>query len=243
MANLPRVILVGGAPLSGKTRLSKAITRRLEMAHISTDDISTAIRAITSADSHPALRHLDVDGCFRDYYPSHTPERLMEDAMAFHRAAWPAIEAVVRAHAAWGRPALIEGWSILPEFVARMGLENTKAVFLVPEETVYEERCRADLGFWEGAADEEGLIRSFARRSILFSRMLEVAAREHALPVLRPSHESSLEETVDLALGLLEAGVHEPPPASGFPMRRGEGTQPDPHAEERECGSHGDTDQ
>jgi len=210
VANPPRIILVGGAPLSGKTSLSKAIARRLEMAHISTDDISTAIRAITSAESHPALHCLDVDGCFRDYYPSHTPERLMEDAMAFHRAAWPAIEAVARAHADWDRPALIEGWGILPEFVAGIGLENTKAVFLIPEETVHEQRCRADISFWEGAADEEGLIRSFARRSILFGRMLEASAREHGLPVLRPSRETSLEETVDLALGLLEAGGQIP---------------------------------
>jgi len=210
VANPPRIILVGGAPLSGKTSLSKAIARRLEMAHISTDDISTAIRAITSAESHPALHYLDVDGCFRDYYPSRTPERLMEDAMAFHRAAWPAIEAVARAHADWDRPALIEGWGILPEFVAGIGLENTKAVFLIPEETVHEQRCRADISFWEGAADEEGLIRSFARRSILFGRMLEASAREHGLPVLRPSRETSLEETVDLALGLLEAGGQIP---------------------------------
>jgi len=206
MAHLPRILLVGGAPLSGKTVLANAIARRLGLAHISTDDISTAIRAITSAESHPALHDLDVDGCFRDYYPSHTPERLMEDAMAFHHAAWPAIEAVTRAHADWDRPALIEGWGILPEFVAGIGSRNTKALFLIPDETVYEQRCRADAGFWEGAADEEGLIRSFARRSILFGRMLEASATERGLPVLRPGRERSLEETVDLALGLLEAG-------------------------------------
>jgi 2-phosphoglycerate kinase len=208
MANLPgvQVIFVGGAPLSGKTSLSKVLARRLEMAHVSTDDVSTAIRAVTSAESHPALHYLDVDGCFRDYYPAHTPERLLEDALAFHRAAWPAIEAVARAHAERNRPALIEGWGILPELVAGIGLESTKALFLIPEETVYEQRCRADVSFWEGAADEEGLIRSFARRSMLFARGLEASAREHGWPVLRTSQETSPEETVDLALGLLEAG-------------------------------------
>ena len=117
MAALPRVLLLGGAPLSGKSGIADTIARRHGMAHISTDDLSTAIRAMTSAETHPALHHRDVDGSFRAYYASHTPRFLMQDASSFHRAAWPAIEAVARAHAAWDRPALIEGWGILPELV------------------------------------------------------------------------------------------------------------------------------
>lgn len=203
MASLARVILVGGAPLSGKTCLAQALAGRLDMACISTDDVSTAIRAVTNAETHPALHYMDVDGCFRDYYPSHSPARLMDDALAFHRAAWPAIESVARAHADWDRPALIEGWGILPEFVARLDLENARALFLVPDEAVYECRCRANPDFYRGAADEEGLIESFARRSVLFGRMLEASAEERGLPVVRPTAEASPEETVDQALALL----------------------------------------
>ncbi|MHC4973982.1 MAG: hypothetical protein ACYTG3_16785 [Planctomycetota bacterium] len=209
MASHSKVILVGGAPLSGKTCLAQAIARRLETAHISTDDLSTAIRAITSAESHPALHYLDLDGCFRDYYPSHSPERLLEDAMDFHRAAWPAIEAVAVAHANWDRPALIEGWGILPEFVAGLGQECL-AVFLIPDEAVYEQRCRANVSFYQGAADEEGLIQSFARRSMLFSRVIEKSAKEHGLPVIRPTLQTCLDETVALALGLLEPDDQPP---------------------------------
>ena len=205
MATVPRVILVGGAPLSGKTTLAEGIARRLEIAHVATDDLSTAIRAVTNAETHAALHFLDVDGCFRDYYPAHTPERLLEDAMAFHRAAWPAIEAVANAHASWDRPAVIEGWGILPEFVVGLGAGRTAALFLVPDETVYERRCRADVSFYQGAADEEGLIESFALRSTLFSRMLEESAQERGLPVVRPSPQMSVKDTVELALDLLGA--------------------------------------
>ena len=81
MASLPRVILVGGAPLSGKTCLAQALASRLEISHVSTDDLSTAIRAVTNAETHPALHYLDVDGRYRDYYATHTPERLLEDAL------------------------------------------------------------------------------------------------------------------------------------------------------------------
>ena len=203
MASSPRAILVGGAPLAGKSSLAQALAGRLDMACIATDDLSTAIQAITNAETHPALHDLDVDGRYRDHDPSHSPERLMDGALAFHRAAWPAIEAVARAHANWDRPALIEGWGILPEFVAGLGLENLGALFLVPDEAVYERRCRANPDFYQGAADEEGLIQSFARRSMLFSRMLEASAEKHGLPVVRSTGEMRLEETVELALSLL----------------------------------------
>lgn len=203
MTDLPRIILVGGAPLSGKTSLARAVARRLDVAHVSTDDLSVAIRAVTTTETHPALHDLGVDGPFRDYYPSHAPERLLEDAMAFHRAAWPAIEAVVRAYANWDQPALIEGWSILPELAADLGLEDVGAVFLVPEEEVFELRCRADPGFHEGAEDEDGLIGSFSRRSILISRMLEASAQDHGLPIVRPTVRTRPEETLERALALL----------------------------------------
>ncbi len=203
MTDLPRVILVGGAPLSGKTSLAHAIARQLDVAHVSTDDLSVAIRAVTTAETHPALHDLGVDGPFRDYYRCHAPERLLEDAMAFHRAARPAVEAVVSAYANRDRPALIEGWSILPELVADLEPENVGAVFLVPEEEVFESRCRANSGFYEGAADEDGLIESFSRRSIVFGRMLEATARDLELPIVRPTLRTTMEETMDRALALL----------------------------------------
>ena len=204
MPSLPRVILVGGAPLSGKTTLGVGIARRLGIDHIATDDLSTAVRAITDADSHPALHVPDVDGSFSSTYAAQQPDRLLTDAVAFHRAIWPAIEPVILAHATWDRPAVIEGWSLLPELLGGLGQRDVGALLVIPDEAVYERRCRADASFWEGATDAEGLIRSFVARSIRFSRMLERSAMEHGVPILRPAPGSDLEETVDIALKLLE---------------------------------------
>lgn len=203
MTALPRVILVGGAPLSGKTSLASALARRFELACICSDDISTAIRAITDARSHPALHYHGTDGQYRDYYPSHRPERLMEDALSFHRAAWPAIQAVIAAHASWSRPCVLEGWGLLPIFVAGLKPQNVGSVFLIPDEDLFERRCRADSSFYEGARDEAGLIQSFAHRSVLFSRMLEASATEHGLAVLRSTADTSVEEAATRALELL----------------------------------------
>jgi len=206
MKALPRVVLIGGAPLSGKTSLAHAIARQFDRPGICTDDISTAVRAITDARSHPALHFMGADGPYRDYYPAHNPERLLEDAMAFHRAAWPSIKAVVHAHARLAFPCVIEGWGILPALVATLNLPDTASLFLIPEDEVFEHRCRADSGFYEGAADEEGLIRSFSRRSVLFARMLEATALEHGFLILRATADTSLEQIRERALAMLDSG-------------------------------------
>lgn len=203
MSSLPRVILIGGAPLSGKTTLARAIAQELGYAHIATDDLSTAIRAVTDADSHPALHYLEVDGSFRDYYRRHDPERLLEDALAYHRAAWPAIEAVIRAHAGWGEPAVIEGWGILPDLAKGLGLDQVASLLLIPEADVYEARCRADVSFWQGAADEEGLITSFARRSRLFGEHLAAAQAPEGSAVIWAATGAEPNDVLGIALHAL----------------------------------------
>ena len=198
----PCVILIGGAPLAGKTSIAQGLARVWEMDAIATDDLLSAVRAATNADTHPAL-HGPVDGAFRDYFPVHAPDRLLEDALAFHRAAWPVIEAVVTSRTSGGRPAVIEGWGILPELVADLEPDVVAALFLVPDEVVYARRCRADASFYEGVADEERLIEAFARRSVLFGRMLKESASARRLPVVEPGLRTSVEEIVERVRSLL----------------------------------------
>ncbi len=59
-------------------------------------------------------------------------------------AAWPAIQAAVRAHARYARPCVVDGWGILPAFAAGLGLPNVAALFLIPDAQVQEQRCRAE---------------------------------------------------------------------------------------------------
>ena len=152
---------------------------------------------------HPYFDITDADGQYRETYPSHSPEQLIAHALAYHRAAWPAVQAVISAHANWERPCVLEGWGVLPAYVAGLELEAIGALFLVPDEALFERRCRENPSFYQGADDEEALIRSFAHRSALFSRMLEASATEHGLPVLRGTATTSLEEVLEQSLSLL----------------------------------------
>ena len=47
----PRVILIGGAPMSGKTAVAHMLAATLGYGCLSTDDLGAAIRAVTTKDS------------------------------------------------------------------------------------------------------------------------------------------------------------------------------------------------
>ena len=49
----PRVILVGGAPMSGKTTVTSRLAATLGYGCLSTDDLGEALRAVTAENSHP----------------------------------------------------------------------------------------------------------------------------------------------------------------------------------------------
>ena len=51
----PRVILVGGAPMSGKTTVTSRLAATLGYGCLSTDDLGEALRAVTTKDLHPHL--------------------------------------------------------------------------------------------------------------------------------------------------------------------------------------------
>ena len=195
----PRVILIGGAPLSGKTAAARSIGRRRGMTVVSTDHLGEAARAVTRASSHPDL-HAGHEIDYREYYTAYSPERLVEDALRSHRALWPAISAVIRRHLAWAEPAVIEGWALLPDCVAEMGSAELRSVWIEVPESVLRSRLEGDSDFVRGAADPTLLVERFVARSARMSRWLRSEACEHRLPSIALSGTQSPDQVSLLCL-------------------------------------------
>jgi 2-phosphoglycerate kinase len=195
----PRVILLGGAPATGKSTIARALADQLGHLVIATDDLGAAVRGVTEPAVAPEL-FAAHPGDHREYLASHSGDELLEHALRSHRALWPAIESVIHAHATWSTPAIVEGWTLLPDLVA--GFDHVAAVWIEIPGSVLEERVRADTAFYAGASDPDLVIRRFIRRSVEFGGWLrtEISARE--LPHVRLS---GAETPVEASHALLEA--------------------------------------
>jgi len=145
--NYHKVVLIGGAPMTGKTTVARKLAAQLGYACLSTDDLGEAIRAITTCKSHPDL-HPMTGYDYREYYICHSLEELIRHTQKQHKASWPAVEAVIRTHAAWGQPIVIEGWNIYPEWVNQLELPNIKSIWFIADEKLLEHRIRENQEFY-----------------------------------------------------------------------------------------------
>jgi 2-phosphoglycerate kinase len=166
---VPRVILIGGAPMSGKTSAARAVARLLDRVVVSTDDLGEAARALTSPETHRDL-HAYAHPDMPRYYASFPPAALVDDARRAHRALWPAIEAVVRAHATWATPGVVEGWAILPELARQLPRESTACVWMGVAPAVLEARARDGSEFLSGGEHAERARAHFVARNVAFQR-------------------------------------------------------------------------
>lgn len=196
----PKVILIGGAPGAGKTTLGRNLAIKLGITSLTVDDLMTAAKAVTTPDSHPGL-HVMSRMHWVDYFTMTAVDQLIDDANIQHEATWPAVEKVIRYHAAsWGSPIVIDGWALRPERVAQLDLENVKTFWLVTEPAVLEERESTNVDFIRDSPDPPRMLRNFLARSLWYNEMIKEQATELGQNLLYQSGETSVDELCNLVL-------------------------------------------
>jgi len=150
----------------GKTTVAREIACRLQYDCISTDDIGAAIASVTDPASHPAFHYMGNQD-FREYYIMSHPNDLIRDINRQHEALWPALLSLFRNHSTWGSAAIIEGWALRPEYVARLS-GDISGLFLLADAALVEARIRSS-DFSRGASDEEMMIQRYLERSLWYN--------------------------------------------------------------------------
>jgi 2-phosphoglycerate kinase len=189
------VIAIGGAPFAGKTTLAKRLATQRGYALVAIDDLGTALRALTTPPSHPAL-HPMAGWDYRAYYVAHTPPTLIEHSRQEQQALWPAIAAVIHAHLQWAGPVILEGWQLDPDRVRAASHPHLRTCWLLVDEAVLEARLRADTAFSQGCTDVERLIRHYLERSRWVNDRVRHAAVHEAGVVLEVGPDDAVDTLV-----------------------------------------------
>ncbi|MDF1880753.1 hypothetical protein JHD50_05450 [Sulfurimonas sp. MAG313] len=199
----PNVILLGGAPNTGKTTVSRLIASRLNYACLSTDDLLKAITSVTTPKSHPNF-HLMAGWSTQEYYVHHTADQLVLHTIERFKAFHSAIENVVKSHVIKESPIVIEGFGLWPEEIKNLNLPNIGMVWLVADELLLEKRTRSIKPLYEGASDEERMIQNYVGRSVWYnSKVIEAVGRLN-IPSIKVSDELSAEALSKTLLNTLK---------------------------------------
>ena len=157
------------------------------------------MRAVTTKDSHPYLHPMDGYD-YREYYVTRSPDALIADISLEHRAMWPAVQSVIRTHATWGEPSVIEGWSLWPERVTQLQLPNVHALwFVVHEQTLHERMVKA-VEFYGGASDEAAMMDHYLARSFWYNTRLKEEVTKFALSSIELPLRASVHAIVEMCL-------------------------------------------
>lgn len=101
-----RIILIGGAPTSGKSTVAKALSARLGLPWISTDQLRSVMRAMTTTELIPALFNVTDDPV--EFLTRYSAEEIARMEWAQGEAAWPGIRAFVRSSYDWESGFIVE---------------------------------------------------------------------------------------------------------------------------------------
>ncbi len=120
------VLLMGGSSGIGKTRLTKELARVYNAKIIEADDVCCAVKAMTTADSYPAIHYWMGDIDWRSVGVNGNVEWLCNVSKELSHG----LKAVVNSHLEDGVPVIIEGDFISVDFVASIDNPKVKAIYI-----------------------------------------------------------------------------------------------------------------
>src|SRR5579872_2819760 len=117
-----KVILIGGAPLSGKSTLAAELSKRLQIPWVSTDDIRKWMEQIVRKEDYPDLFYGDGLDVVAFYEKFKTAEEIFQRENKQGDDVQKGIKAMIESFWWWDK-FIIEGIAITPTFVRQF--QNT----------------------------------------------------------------------------------------------------------------------
>ncbi len=200
----PTVLIIGGAPLVGTAEVARKIAARWEYGCLSTDDLIQAVRAVTTSQSHPQF-HLLQQKDHRQYFITHTVNRLATDLQYQNESVWPAVKKAIEHHIEAGMGIVIEGWALLPDRIAKLELPRINSLWLMADEAFFQRQVQQEHDFFETGPMEDVFARKFAARSATINENIRKAADVYNLPIIEIIQDDTIENITDRCLCVLSS--------------------------------------
>ncbi len=200
-----QIILIGGAPTTGKTTVARALSKTLDLPFISTDQIRTMLRSVANKNEHPALFNSSEYTAER-FLTELTAEQIVDMEFEQGEATWLGVRALIdECYYEWKNGCIIEGVGILPKMVNAnyMNDNKVKALFLVDYDTARMKDAIYTRGLWDEAHKYgDHLKEKEVEWASLYSKRLEDEAERYNCRVIEV-HKNG--EDTDRILALLNS--------------------------------------
>jgi len=180
-----KIILIGGAPTTGKSTVAQALAKELDLPWLSTDQIRNTMRVVADKDKYPNLFNGGLDA--ETFLTSFTASEIVDKEIAQSEAAWLGIKAFIEEDYTWSKGFIIEGVNILPHLVARDFSEdsNVRAIFLIDHDNERMKKVIYERGLWADASDYPDYVKEKELEwAALFGKRLDESAKEHGFPMI-----------------------------------------------------------
>jgi 2-phosphoglycerate kinase len=126
----PLVIVVCGASGVGKSSVARPLAQQTGVPLAEADDLVTALKALTTATTHPALHHWDTHPATAGW----TAQQIVEHTLTVAAELAVGFRAVIADHIAFAAPMVIEGDCLTPDLIDGLGTAARAVVISEPDE-------------------------------------------------------------------------------------------------------------
>ena len=162
-----RIILIGGAPITGKSVLAKKISDEYGIPWLSTDVIRSWMKTIVSKDKFPHLFNF-TEITAEEHYKKHSVAETIKFEKLRDQDVFKGIKSFIEKNDDW-KEYVIEGISLHPKFISQLESEDYKVypIFLVDND---EKRIRDILfsrGLWGDADTYEDWVKDIEEKYVI----------------------------------------------------------------------------
>ncbi len=184
---MKKLTLIGGAPLAGKTTLSKKIAKEENAVELSTDSIRSWMKNILNKDDYPDLFCTSGMSAEEFYEKFTTPQSVVDEEIAEGVDVAKGVVALLNTGISWEH-LVIEGIAVTPQLIVELkemfsDREVEGYIVVDTDETRIDTRIRGR-GLW-GPLDTypESLIPREVEWVILYNRWFEEQAKKYGVEI------------------------------------------------------------